>query len=88
MKPNQYERDQCIEYGARGGMLRVKGNTQRLPDSPNVPDADKRSILKSFNKWAKMVDSHCSGNICYWNMETVRNNELEKIMAKYGVAPL
>jgi len=88
MKPSQYERDQCIEYGARGSMLRVKGNSDRLLSSPRVPQSEKESIAKSHKQWAAKVQIRCSDNECYWNMASKRNNELEQIMAKYGIAPM
>ncbi|MCW3481635.1 hypothetical protein OL229_19025 [Neisseriaceae bacterium JH1-16] len=88
MKPSQYERDQCIEYGARGSMLRVKGNSDRLMQSTRVPQSEKESIAKSHKQWASKVESKCSTNECYWDMASKRNNELEQIMAKYGIAPL
>ncbi|KGC65013.1 hypothetical protein DP57_686 [Burkholderia pseudomallei] len=88
MKRSQYERDQCLEYGLRGSMLRVKGNTQRLLDSGRVPDSEKESILRSHKKWARKLDSMCSDNECYYNMASDRNNEIEKIMAKYNIAPM
>ncbi len=88
MKPSQYERDQCIEYGLRGSMLRVKGNTQRLLDSSRVPESEKENILRSHKKWAKQFESKCSDNECHYDMSSARNNEIEKIMAKYNVAPM
>lgn len=88
MKRSQYERDQCLEYGLRGGMLRVKGNTQRLLDSSRVPESEKENILKSHKKWTSKFDSKCSDNECYYDMASNRNNEIEKIMAKYNIAPM
>lgn len=88
MKPSQYERDQCIEYGARGSMLRVKGNTDRLLQSSRVPEAEKQNIVKSHKKWASKIESKCSTNECYWDMGSKRNSELEQIMAQYGIVPL
>lgn len=90
MKPSQYERDQCIEYGARGSMLRVKGNSDRLLSSPRVPQSEKESIAKSHKQWVAKVKRKCdeSDNACFWNMASMRNNELEQIMAKYGIAPM
>lgn len=88
MKSSQYERDQCIEYGARGGMLRVKGNTDRLLQSNRVPDSEKQDIVKSHKKWASKVESKCSDNECYWDMSRGRNNELERIMSQYGITPM
>ncbi|WP_247539132.1 hypothetical protein [Ralstonia pseudosolanacearum] len=88
MKRSPYEREQCIEYGARGSMLRVKGNTQRLLDSSKVPQPEKQSVLKSHKKWASQLESKCSDNACYWNMASDRNNEIERLMAKYGLNPI
>ncbi|NKA93515.1 hypothetical protein GO283_01969 [Ralstonia solanacearum] len=88
MKRSQYEREQCIEYGVRGSMLRVKGNTQRLLDSSRVPESEKQSILKSHKKWASQLESKCSDNECYWSMASERNNEIERLMAKYGLNPI
>ena len=88
MKRSQSERDQCLEYGLRGSMLRVKGNTQRLLDSSHVPDSEKENVLKSHKKWTSELESRCSDNECYYNMSSERNNELERIMAKYNIAPM
>ncbi|QOK90506.1 hypothetical protein HF908_02745 [Ralstonia pseudosolanacearum] len=88
MKRSQYERDQCLEYGLRGSMLRVKGNTQRLLDSNRVPESEKESILKSHKKWTSKFESKCSDNECYYDMSSHRNKEIEKIMAKYTIAPM
>jgi len=88
MKRSQYERDQCLEYGARGGMLRVKGNTDRLLSSPRVPDSEKQDIVKSHKRWASKVESKCSDNECYYDMARDRNNEIESIMARYNIAPM
>lgn len=88
MKRSQYEYDQCIEFGARGSMLRVKGNIQRLLDSPRVPDSEKQSLLKSYKNWTSKVESKCSNNECYWEMGSRRNSELEQIMAKYRIDPM
>ncbi|WP_454742282.1 hypothetical protein [Cupriavidus necator] len=87
MKRSQYERDQCLEYGLRGSMLRVKGNTQQLLDSSRVSES-KKSILKIHKKWASKFESKCSDNECYYDMASDRNNELERIMAKYNIAPM
>lgn len=88
MKRSQYERNQCLEYGLRGSMLRVKSNTQRLLDSNRVPDSEKDSLLKSHQKWASKLERKCSDNECYYDMTSERNNEIERIMAKYGIAPV
>ncbi|MGA4222303.1 hypothetical protein ACI2TZ_10300 [Ralstonia nicotianae] len=88
MKRSPYEREQCIEYGARGSMLRVKGNTQRLLDSSRVPESEKQSISKSHKKWASQLESKCSDSECYWDMASARNNEIERLMAKYGLNPI
>lgn len=88
MKRSQYEQDQCLEYGLRGSMLRVKGNTQRLLDSSRVPESEKENILKSHKKWAGQFESKCSDNECHYDMSSARNNEIEKIMAKYNIAPM
>ncbi|KVT96581.1 hypothetical protein WK60_08580 [Burkholderia ubonensis] len=88
MKRSQYERNQCLEYGLRGSMLRVKGNTERLLASSRVPDSEKENILKAHKKWAAEVKSECSETECFWNMSSKRNNEIEKIMAKYNIAPM
>ncbi|MFV8598090.1 hypothetical protein [Ralstonia pseudosolanacearum] len=88
MKRSSYEREQCIEYGARGSILRVKGNTQRVLDSSRVPESEKQNILKSHKKWASQLESKCSDNECYWNMASARNNEIERLMAKYGLNPI
>ncbi|KIP15528.1 hypothetical protein KY49_4592 [Burkholderia sp. MSHR3999] len=88
MKRSQYERNQCLEYGLRGSMLRVKGNTERLLASSRVPDSEKENILKAHKKWAAEVKSECSETECFWNMSSDRNSEIEKIMAKYNIAPM
>lgn len=88
MKRSPYEREQCIEYGARGSMLRVKGNTQRVLDSSRVPESEKQSVLKSHKKWTSQLESKCSDSECYWNMASDRNNEIERLMAKYGLNPI
>jgi|GEM_PF-1918447 len=88
MKRSQSERDQCLEYGLRGSMLRVKGNTQRLLDSRHVPEPEKENSLKSHKKWTSKLESHCSDNACYYNMSSDRNNELERIMVRYNIAPM
>lgn len=88
MKRSQSERDLCLEYGLRGSMLRVKGNTQRLVDSSRVPYSEKENILKSHKKWTSELESRCSDNECYYNMSSDRNNALERIMARYGIAPM
>lgn len=90
MKRTQGERDQCIEYGARGSMLRVKGNSERLLQSSRVPQSEKEDIAKSHKKWVAKVKSKCDefDNACFWNLASKRNEELEQIMAKYGIAPM
>lgn len=88
MKRSQSERDQCLEYGLRGSLMRVKGNTQRLLDSSRVPDSEKESIRKSHAKWANQFENKCSDNECHYDMSSARNNEIEKVMAKYNIAPM
>lgn len=88
MKRSQSERDQCLEYGLRGSLMRLKGNTQRLLDSSRVPDSEKQSIRKSHSKWASQFESKCSDNECHYDMSSARNNEIEKVMAKYNIAPM
>ncbi|MEZ2309906.1 hypothetical protein AB6809_25000 [Paraburkholderia sp. RCC_158] len=39
-------------------------------------------------KWTSKLESQCSDKGCYYNMSSERNNELERIMAKYNIAPM
>lgn len=89
MRRTQYEYDQCIELGTRGSILRVKGNSERMLQAANVPQAVKDDVLKSHKAWAKQVEAKCGdSNKCRWDMAGYRNDELEPIMRKYGVQPL
>ncbi|AJG21170.1 hypothetical protein RR42_m3810 [Cupriavidus basilensis] len=44
--------------------------------------------MKSHKKWGGQFERNCSDNECHYDMASARNSEIEKIMAKYNVAPM
>ncbi|CAJ3295181.1 Uncharacterized protein conserved in bacteria [Burkholderia pseudomallei] len=88
MKNSQSEAQQCYQYGANGGMLRMKENYKRILNSPRVSDSEKRELQNNQKKWEKAVDSKCDDNVCYYRAIGSRNDEIEQFMRSRGLQPM
>ncbi|MFD1556004.1 hypothetical protein ACFSHT_10265 [Paraburkholderia silviterrae] len=88
MKRSQAEAQQCYQYGANGGMLRMKENYKRIVNSSSVSDSEKRELQDNQKKWEKAVSSKCDDNVCYYRAIGSRNDEIEQFMRSHSLQPM
>ena len=88
MKRSQAEQQQCYQYGASGGMIRMKKNYERIMNSERVSSSDKKYLQDNQKKWEVAVDRKCSDNVCYYHAIAQRNEDLQQFMQNHGLQPM
>ncbi|MBP0635913.1 lysozyme inhibitor LprI family protein [Cupriavidus sp. AcVe19-6a] len=85
MKRSQSEQMQCYQYGASGGMMRLKKNYERTLNSNNVTESEKKNLRDNQKKWEAAVDRKCSDNVCVYHAVAQRNEDLQQFMQNHGL---
>ncbi|WP_066731110.1 hypothetical protein [Cupriavidus sp. D384] len=88
MKRSQAEQQQCYQYGASGGMTRMRENNKRVLNSARVSDSEKKAIQDNQKKWEAAVDRKCNDNVCFYHAVASRNDEIQEFMRSRGIQPM